>query len=300
MAGSVGTDEPLETLLVLLKRRPTGWAELVRDLRTAGSYTAVLDRCLTDDQPNLFDDVPDLSQELSEASEQLATWREEGIRVIGLLQDAYPRRLLDMKTPPPLLFLRGTPDPRDASGVCVVGSRRADTAALSRASEAAGALSDAGHVVISGLAAGIDTAALTSAKRKSTRSVAVIGTGIRRYYPAENKALQEHIAATGLLISQFWPDAPPTKFTFPMRNELMSAWSAATYVVQADARSGARLQARVALEQGRLLFLDRTLLPQDWAREYSQRPGVHVVGDAQSLIDIVQSEIKGGPDGDVG
>jgi DNA processing protein len=139
--------------------------------------------------------------------------------------------------------------------------------------------------VVSGLAAGIDTAALSAALSAGGRAVAVIGTGLRRSYPKEN---QQRIGEAGLVISQFLPDAPPTKTTFPMRNAVMSGYSAATVVVEAPNRSGARMQARLALEHGRQVFLLDTLLVNDWARDYAERPNTVVVRDVSDVIQHLQ------------
>jgi DNA processing protein len=139
--------------------------------------------------------------------------------------------------------------------------------------------------VVSGLAAGIDTAALSAALSAGGRAVAVIGTGLRRSYPKEN---QQRIGEAGLVISQFLPDAPPTKTMFPMRNAVMSGYSAATVVVEAPNRSGARMQARLALEHGRQVFLLDTLLVNDWARDYAERPNTVVVRDVSDVIQHLQ------------
>lgn len=110
---------------------------------------------------------------------------------------------------------------------------------MRQARQLAKELADAGVPVVSGLAAGIDTAALSGALSAGGRAVAVIGTGLRHSYPKENAELQERISTVGLVISQFLPHAPPTKTTFPMRNAVMSGYSAATVVVEAPYRSGA-------------------------------------------------------------
>jgi DNA processing protein len=122
--------------------------------------------------------------------------------------------------------------------------------------------------VVSGLARGIDTAAHRAALDAGGRTVAVIGTGIGRAYPAENHALQDEIASRGLVLSQFWPDASPDKRSFPMRNATMSGYGLATVVVEAGEKSGARIQARVAVEHGRQVILtDRVVARNTWARE---------------------------------
>jgi DNA processing protein len=135
----------------------------------------------------------------------------------------------------------------------------------------------AGFTVFSGLAAGIDTAAHRSALEAGGRTVAVIGTGLRRVYPPQNADLQQRIAAECAVVSQFWPDAPPSRISFPMRNAVMSGMTLATVVVEASHTSGARTQARLALEHGRPVLLLESLLAQDWARRFAMRPGTHVV-----------------------
>ena len=108
----------------------------------------------------------------------------------------------------------------------------------------------------------------------------MIGTGLARSYPPENEPLQRQIAQHYAVISQFWPDAPPTRRSFPMRNAVMSGVALATVVVEASQTSGARMQARLALAQGRPVFLLASLIErQAWARECAARPGTHIVDE---------------------
>jgi DNA processing protein len=107
-------------------------------------------------------------------------------------------------------------------------------------------------------------------------------------YPAQNAALQEEIAAKGMVISQFLPGSPPTKASFPMRNAVMSGYALATVVIEAAYRSGARIQARLALQHGRHVFLMRSLLEHDWARDYAERPGVTVVESSDDVFTGLQ------------
>jgi len=148
-------------------------------------------------------------------------------------------------------------------------------------------LVDTDYTVASGLAAGIDSAAHRAALDRGGRTVAVIGTGLRRSYPAQNADLQRRIATECAVISQFWPDAPPTKRSFPMRNAVMSGFALATVVVEASHTSGARMQARLALEHGRPVFLLESLLEHEWAREYAERPGTHVVRAPEEITTLV-------------
>jgi DNA processing protein len=125
--------------------------------------------------------------------------------------------------------------------------------------------------------------------------VAVIGTGITRYYPAANRALQERIAADGLVLSQFWPDAAPTKQSFPMRNAVMSGYGHATIVIEAGEHSGARIQARQAIAHGRPVVLtDLVVKATTWSAGLIGRPGVHVAGSTAEIMEIAE-DVASGP-----
>ena len=112
-----------------------------------------------------------------------------------------------------------------------------------------------------------------------------LGTGISRAYPAENRGLQEEIAVGGLLLSQFWPDAPPQQRNFPMRNATMSGYGLATIVVEAGEHSGARIQARLAVEHGRPVILTSDVVERNaWAQALATRPGVAVAGSLRAVM----------------
>ncbi|HEY1568569.1 MAG TPA: DNA-processing protein DprA, partial [Solirubrobacteraceae bacterium] len=135
---------------------------------------------------------------------------------------------------------------------------------------------------------GIDTAAHEAALAAGGRTVAVIGTGLHHSYPPENEALQRRIGAEGAVVSQFWPDAAPSRTSFPRRNGVMSGLALGTVVVEASFRSGARLQARLALAHGRPVFLWSAVLGEPWAREFAERPGVYVVDEAAQVMETVE------------
>jgi DNA processing protein len=146
-------------------------------------------------------------------------------------------------------------------------------------------LVDHGVTVVSGLARGIDTAAHTAALSAGGRTIAVIGTGINRCYPAENKDLVEDIVRRGAVVSQFWPDAPPATYTFPRRNVTMSGIAQGTVVIEASSTSGAKMQARIALEHGKKVFLIRSLTEQqEWARTYIEKRGAIAVDDVTDVV----------------
>ena len=184
--------------------------------------------------------------------------------------------------------MRGSLTADDERSVAVVGTRRPSEGGLQRARDIASGLVAAGYTVVSGLADGIDTAAHLAALERGGRTVAVIGTGLHRAYPARNASLQQRIADDAAVVSQFWPDAPPTRTSFPMRNVVMSGLARATVVVEASHTSGARMQARFALEHGRPLFLLGSLLKHDWARQFAERPGTYVVRSADEVVERVE------------
>ena len=199
------------------------------------------------------------------------TWLASGLDIRTVLDPAYPPLLHSIFNRPPMLFVAGAWDQRrDYSAVAVVGTRRATESGLRRARVVVKELAAAGITVISGLALGIDTAAHETALARGARTVAVLGSGLRRVYPPANRGLAQRILASGgALLSQFFPDQPPTRWTFPKRNVVMSGLTVATIVVEAGETSGAKMQARFALEHGRGVFLLSSLVAEhDWARRY--------------------------------
>jgi DNA processing protein len=278
-------------LLALLRDRKAGWSLVADEVEACGSALEVLRHgsLQVPAQGELFE--PDASTDadlLLEASRaQLEEWVAADLHLVTLLDADYPAHLLTIHQRPPFLFYQGQLDQGDARSVAVVGTRKPTEAGLRRAHDIAAGLARQGTTVVSGLAEGIDSAAHIAAMDSGGRTVAVIGTGIRRYYPPANRELQERIGREHLVLSQFWPDAAPTRHSFPMRNAVMSGYAAATVVVEASYRSGARMQARLALEHGRPVFLLDSLLDHDWAQDYAGRPGAHVVHDAQGVLAVL-------------
>ena len=275
-------------LVALLQsgRRPHHeYAEVVE---CAGSAVTVLEDELAGSggQASLLPEDP--TPHLDRARADIEAWRHDGIQLLTVLDDAYPENLRTVHDRPPIMFVSGSLTPDDARSIAIIGSRRASTTGLAVAAEIAGAVARGGYTVVSGLAAGIDTAAHEAALRARARTVAVIGTGLRHAYPRQNAALQRRIAAEGAVVSQFWPDAPPTRKSFPLRNAVMSGLALGTVVVEASFRSGARVQARFALAHGRPVFLWRTLLDEPWARELTRRPGVYVIDEAAQVMQALE------------
>jgi DNA processing protein len=279
-------DKERATLVALLRERPqiTAWPALVAEIIERGSARAVWD---AHHGPSLFDTEASIPEPIAEAGCQITAWRAAALGCHTFRDATYPAQLREIHQVPPLLFSRGTLIPGETA-VSVVGSRRASEAGLAWARRLAKALAEAGIGVLSGLAAGIDTAAHTAALDTGGRTIAVLGTGINRTYPEANRDLQERIAREGLVLSQFWPDSPPTKKSFPLRNITMSGYGRATVVVEAGEHSGARIQARVGVGHGRPVILTESVVrTNDWARALRRRPGVHVVADTDEVLSLI-------------
>jgi DNA processing protein len=211
--------------------------------------------------------VEDIHKALLDASD----WSAREFDIRSVLDATYPPDLHEIFNRPALLFVRGVwPPPLPIPSIAIVGTRKPSVAGIARARRLATELVDAGFVVVSGLAAGIDTVAHSAALAAGGLTSAVLGTGLDRTFPPENTALAQRIIESGgALLSQFFPAQPPARWTFPMRNVVMSGLSQATVVVEAGATSGARLQARVALQHGRTVFFLRSLVEEhEWAAKY--------------------------------
>ena len=232
----------------------------------------------------------DLAERQRVVEEMLASTESDGIRLTTVLDDDYPTNLRTIYNLPPFLFYLGTLQPDDARSVAVVGTRAASPEGIIRAERMARLLVEAGVTVLSGLARGIDTVAHRACLDAGGRTIAVLGSGIRCVYPPENADLAGRIADSGAVVSQFWPDSAPATYTFPRRNVVTSGMSQGTVVIEASATSGAKMQARLAIEHGKQVFLLRSLVTErEWARRYLQRPRVHEVSDVADILRLLRS-----------
>jgi DNA processing protein len=183
------------------------------------------------------------------------SWLEDKQNHIITLGDSnYPQALLNISDPPLLLYVKGRLDLLNCAAVAIVGSRHATPQGMSNAEQFAANLSDAGLCIISGMAHGIDAAAHRGALQGKGSSIAVVGTGLDKVYPAANRDLAHTLAKSGVLISEFPLGTPPLAANFPRRNRLISGMSAGCLVVEASLQSGSLITARQAMEQGRDVF----------------------------------------------
>jgi len=184
---------------------------------------------------------------------EMATASARGYRFIVLADPRYPFLLKQIPDPPPYLYVRGDLDGCERS-MAVVGSRNATAYGLDMARHISSDLARLGFTVVSGMALGIDAAAHEGALSGGGRTVAVLGSGLDKLYPAQHRRLSERIAACGAVVSEFPLQADPEAHHFPIRNRIISGMCLGTVVVEATKNSGSLITARLAAEQNREVF----------------------------------------------
>lgn len=185
----------------------------------------------------------------------VSAWLDDPLNHVITLADAeYPKSLLNIPDPPILLFVKGRLDLLNAPALAVVGSRNASAQGIRNAEAFALAASEAGLCIVSGLAQGIDTAAHTGGLKGHASSIAVVGTGLDKVYPASNRDLAHLLSQSGTIISEFPLGTPPLAANFPRRNRIISGLGLGCLVVEASVRSGSLITARLAVEQGKDVF----------------------------------------------
>jgi len=178
---------------------------------------------------------------------------KKGFKIVTMADQDYPPLLLEIPDPPPYLYLAGSL-PLTMKNIAMVGSRNATTYGIATTRKLSTDLVAKGAVIISGMALGIDTAAHEGALMGNGKTVAVLGSGLSRIYPAQNRGLCERIVENGGVLSEFPLAAGPEAHHFPRRNRIISGMSLGTVVVEATRRSGSLITARLAAEQNRDVF----------------------------------------------
>lgn len=208
--------------------------------------------------------VPDLRQEalpglldksLDAAEQILRDCYDKGIHILTYRDGAYSGRLHAIGDPPLVLYYRGVlPDFDSEPAIAVVGTRRASPYGLITAKRLGYQIAQCGGLVISGLAAGIDSMAMTGALTQGKPAVGVLGCGADVVYPPRNENLFADVAARGCILTEYPPGTPPQGYHFPRRNRIISGLSCGVLVVEAPEKSGALITAQYALDQGRDVF----------------------------------------------
>ena len=189
-----------------------------------------------------------------EAEKEIIRAEKAAVKIVPFTDSSYPARLRMIPDPPPLLYLKGEIRSDDEKAVAVVGSRSTSDYGRRVARDLCRGLASLGFTVVSGMARGIDGTAHETSLNAGGRTIAVLGSGVDRVYPAEHDKLYRRISENGAVISEFPMGTRPLAFNFPARNRLISGLSLGVVVVEATEKSGSLITAALALEQGREVF----------------------------------------------
>lgn len=229
-----------------------------------------------------------LDTDNSEAIGQALAWADQpGQHLLTLADADYPARLLELPDPPTVLYVRGRLECLNRDGIAIVGSRNATPQGAGNARIFAKALSESGFAIISGLALGVDAAAHQGALEAAGETVAVIGTGADRLYPARNRSLALEVTERGAIVSEFPLGTPAAAANFPRRNRIISGLSRGVLVVEAAVESGSLITARLAGEQGREVFAIPGSIHSPQSRGCHQliRQGAKLVETADDILE---------------
>lgn len=243
---------------------------------------------------------------LEKAYEVIARCNELGISILSLDDPSYPEKLKELYDPPAVLYMKGRlPDFTQHLSIGVVGTRNATAYGKKTSHILAGSLAKVGVIIISGGALGIDSLSHTAALETGGVTICVLGCGINYPYLMGNARMRSAIAERGAVISEYPPDYPPGRYTFPERNRIISGLSDGVLVVEAGAKSGSLITARNALEQNRDVFAvmgnitspysqgtnalikDGAVPVTDYTDIISYYPQFHLVGDPDDIVEDI-------------
>jgi len=222
-----------------------------------------------------------------------------GVDIVSREDSRYPKNLLNIHTPPPLLYVKGDLAGEDGLALAIVGSRSASRYGIEAAGKFSKRLAKGGVTIVSGMARGVDTAAHLGALEVEGRTIAVLGCGLDVVYPPENRKLFERIEQGGALISEFPLGTPPDAVNFPRRNRIISGLSLGVVVVEASLKSGSLITARYAIEQGRDVYAIPGNINSSGSRGTNSliKDGAKLVEDPEEvLIDILPQYMPSAPD----
>lgn len=283
-------DASLASWITLSQISGLGNEGLRRLLQAFGSPEAVLDASV----PSLSQHVKPavalaISQGIDTSSlEPMAIWLQDPLNSILTLADPdYPQSLLNISDPPLLLYVKGRHDLLNIRSLAVVGSRNATAQGIRNAEAFSKSVSDAGLCIVSGMAHGIDAAAHLGGLQGIGSSIAVVGTGLDKVYPAANRELAHRLAQDGTIVSEFPLGTPPLPANFPRRNRIISGLCLGCLVVEASVQSGSLITARMALEQGREVFAIPASIhsPQSKGCHALIKQGAKLVENAQDILE---------------
>ena len=207
--------------------------------------------------------------------------------IVTLADPDYPKALLEIADPPPLLYAKGNIALLNKLSIAIVGSRNASVQGEKNAEAFAQGLAEHGLCIVSGLALGIDGAAHRGALKAKGDTIAVVGTGLDMVYPAQHRDLAHQIASSGLIISEFPLGTLSKPQNFPRRNRLISGLSLGCLVVEANLKSGSQITARLSAEQGREVFAIPGSIHSPLAKGCHQliKQGAKLVDSLQDIVE---------------
>jgi DNA processing protein len=288
-------DATLASWITLSQISGLGSEGFRRLLQAFGSPDAILNSSVSSLSARVKPAVAQaISQGVDESAlEAVSAWLDDPLNSVLTLGDSdYPHFLLNISDPPPVLYVKGRRDLLNVASLAVVGSRNASPQGLRNAEAFSKALSDAGLCIVSGMAHGIDAAAHLGGLQGNGSSVAVVGTGLDKVYPAANRELAHQLARVGTIVSEFPLGTPPLPANFPRRNRIISGLSSGCLVVEASVQSGSLITARMAAEQGRDVFAIPGSIhsPQSKGCHALIKQGAKLVENAQDILEEIGYE----------
>lgn len=236
---------------------------------------------------NVVDSLTEIRQKLDPEG-YAQKIKDSGISWLTIFDENYPKHLKEIYDPPIVLYYKGEILPVDEQAVAVVGTRKITSYGRLVTGKLTQGLVESGLTIVSGLARGVDTKAHQTALENHGRTLAVLGGGLNKIFPAENYRLAQEITdGGGAVLSEFPPDHPPLPGNFPARNRIISGLSLAVLITEASEDSGSLITAKLALEQGREVFA----VPGPITSELSKGPaslikqGARLVTDAEEIIE---------------
>lgn len=290
----VWDDAERAALVALLRDRPGGItaARLARAVTAAGGAVSLWDRLCP---PTLFDTGRRGADRLEAAARDLGAWRYAGRDFVTFLDPGYPAQLRGTALTPPILFTQG---PLRSGAVAVVGARQAAAPALRAAADVGRALAEAGIVVLTGLAAEIDSVVQLAALEAGGSTIAVLDGGIE-VGPADQRALRRRIAQRGLVVSPFLPRAAVGARSFTLLNATVSGYAHTTVVLEGRKSNGARGQARRAIDSQRgVVITNLGGADASWAEPLCQQPGVAIAESVDAVVALL-GHASAAPDGEL-
>ncbi len=270
---------------VALTLLPLGWSVRIAERLRTGQSPADALTDLADEQRT--EHAASARELRLRARQAIAAGRHLGIEPVVWDSASYPVALTTIIDPPPVLWVRGSIDVLNSDAVAIVGARAASPYGLSVAEQLATDLAEAGLVIVSGMARGVDSAAHRGALAAGGLTIAVLGSGVDVIYPPEHASLAEAIASSGAVVSELVPGSLPLPQFFPLRNRIISGLCRAVVVIEAGEKSGSLITAKMALEQGRdvLAVPGNVLSGRNRGAHGLLRDGAKIVESADDILE---------------